>query len=295
MTTLASWVAETRDYLDGQRPQQGNQLAAPYTAGTGSITLANALGPIGPDSWLSVGTNVLRVMTVNQLTKTATVLGGQRGSTDANAASGALVLVNPRFTDFQIVREINRHLPTMSSPANGLFQVATMIVDYTGSIEGYDMAGVSGLIRVLEVRREVVGPSLAWPALDTTDWDVVRSAPTGFASGTSIRVKAGWTGLDVQVVYAKQFTPISTVLSTDVATTGIPVEMEDIPPMGAALRLMSGREIPRNQDQSQGDTRRANEVPPGAVAASYRGVLGQWQQRVKEESARLRAQYPIQW
>jgi len=234
----------------------------------------------------------MRVLTVNGLTKTATVIAGQNGSTDAAGAINDLVRVTPRFTDHQIVREINRHLASLSSPKNGLYAVASVELAYTASVESYNLSA-TGLIRVLEVRRETYGPSGAWPRVTAGMWELDRTADaTDFASGVSLRVREGNTGLGVQVVYAKTFTPIATVLATDVSATGISTEQEDIPPLGAAVRLMSGREVSRSSPNSQGDSRRSNEVPPGAVGASYRGLVGLWQARVFEESARLRAMYP---
>jgi len=294
VTTLSFWLAETRDHLEGSTSGEANILGANYTPGAGTLSLRNALGNIGPGAWLSCGLNVFLVTAVSQLGKTADVIGGQRGSTDVACTAGSMVRVNPRFTDFQIAREINRHLATMSSPRVGLCQVSSTVIDYNGSVQGYDLPA-SDLIRVLEVRREQVGPSMNWPLVDTAMWDVMRTAPSGFASGTALILKEGWTGLDVQIVYAKAFTPIAYNPTADVSTTGVSVEMEDIPPLGAAIRLMSGREVSRNQTDAQGDTRRAQEVPQGAVLRSYQGLQMLWNERVGEESARLRARYPVSW
>lgn len=295
MTTLAQWIAETRDYLDGNRSEEANRVDS-YVAGSGTLVLKDATGNIGAGTFLSIGLNDLLVTSVNPLTKTASVVGGQRGSTDATAAANDMVRVSPRFTDSQIVRAINRHLPTLSSPRNGLFQVATADLDYTSTLEGYDLTGVTGLLKVLDVRRQTYGPELSWPSVPSTYWDVNRSADiSDFPSGLSLRVRQGHTGLAVQVVYAKTFTPIAANLAADVATTGLSTEMEDIPPLGAAYRLVSGREIPRNALTAQGDSRRAEEVPPGSIARSVAGIAGLWQSRVEEEAARLRSFYPVVW
>ena len=291
-TSLNAWIAETRDHLEGSRSEEANQLGAAYTAGSGTVTFTHATGNIGPGTLISIGTNTLRVLTVNTLTKTATVIAGQNGSTDANGAINDLVRVTPRFTDHQIVREINRHLASLSSPRNGLYGVYTTELAYTASVESYDL-NATGLVRVLEVRRQTFGSSYAWPRVPPGMWELDRAADTtDFPSGISLRVREGNTGLGIQVVYGKTFDPISTTGTTLVATTGIAREQEDIPPLGAAVRLMSGREVSRSSPNSQGDSRRSNEVPPGAVGASYRGLVGLWQERVKEESARLRAMYP---
>ena len=292
MTTVAEWVNDTRYHLNGDLSEQANVLANPYTAGSASLVFTYDLGPIAAGSILSIGANTFRVIAINEGTKTATVIPGYQGSIDANAASGAMVLVNPRFTDHRILRALSDELRSLSSPRNGLYQVASTTLDYAGAVEGYDLTGVSGLIRVLEVRRQVHGPSLAWPAVESTWWDVLRSAPTEFATGVSLRVRGVDAGLQVQVVYAKEFTPTMTI-TDNVSVTGVPSTAEDIPPLGAAVRLMSGREVARNQLAAQGDSRRANEVPPGAVGASWRGLAALHAERVGEESARLRAQFPV--
>ena len=55
---------------------------------------------------------------------------------------------------------------------------------------------------------------------------------------------------------------------------------------------MAGREIKRDFTESQGDTRRAGEVPAGAVAASSRNLQILRQQRITSEAAKLEAIYP---
>ena len=62
--------------------------------------------------------------------------------------------------------------------------------------------------------------------------------------------------------------------------------------MGVQLRAMVGREIKRNFTESQGDTRRADEVGPGAIQASWRGLAALRAQRIEAEQARLSQQYP---
>jgi hypothetical protein len=56
---------------------------------------------------------------------------------------------------------------------------------------------------------------------------------------------------------------------------------------------MAGREIKRALTETQGDTRRAQEVPSGAANASLNGLRVQRQNRIVAERARLDAQYPI--
>ncbi len=293
MTVYSDWLEDCRHHLDGNRPQEVNTVATTYTAPGATIVMTYELGNIAAGAIITIGTSIFKVLSVNTGTKTATVIPSFGGSTAVNAAVGALVRVNPRFSDFRILRAINDHLSTLSSPTSGLYAVGTKTLTYQPTVEGYELTSVTGLQRVLEVRRRVPGPELGWPRVRADRWDVYLSAPTAdFASGLMLRLREGSPGQSVQVVYAKSFTT-STTTTDNVTTTGIPATAEDVPPLGAAIRIMSGREVGRNSPTSQGDSRRAGEVPPGAVAASYRGLQQLWAQRVSEESARLRQAYPI--
>lgn len=296
--TLAQWVEDVRYHLDGDNTGEGNQLASGYTAGSGSMVFTYELGNIAPGAILSCGTNVLRVMAVNTSTKTATVIGGWNGSTDATAASGSLVRVNPRFTDHRIVKALNDHLSSLSSPEVGLCAVADITLAYVSTADGYDLTTATGLERLLEVRRTESGSAKKWVRLRAGEYELHRQAATAdFASGKSLRLIggrfSGCSGVNVQVVYGKAFTALA-ALTDDVTGTGLSSTALDIPPLGAAYRLMTGREAARNSPRgAQGNARRADEVPAGAVGRSYGDIVGLWQTRVREEVARLRAQFPM--
>jgi hypothetical protein len=62
--------------------------------------------------------------------------------------------------------------------------------------------------------------------------------------------------------------------------------------LGAQIRLMSPREIKRNFTESQGDTRRADEVAMGSVANSTAGLIRLRRDRIQAEAARLARAYP---
>lgn len=302
MSSAQDWIEETRDHLEGPAGSEANQVDTDYVAGSGTITLRYALGNVTVNSVLSVGGNTLRVQAVNSTAKTASVIAGFQGSVDVDAPAGSLVRVNPNFTDHRILKALNGAMATMTSPVNGLFQVSTAALDYVSFQEAYDMGFLTStegplfpdrLVQVLEVRRETRGTSLAWPRVRPSEWELVETAPTDiFPSGVALRVKEGDSGLRVQVVAATTFMPFAAV-TDDVSTTGVPDSMADIPPLGAAIRLMSGKEVSRNLTRSQADSRKATEVPAGAIANSYTGLFALWSTRVREEAARLRKKYPV--
>ena len=97
----------------------------------------------------------------------------------------------------------------------------------------------------------------------------------------------------MRVVYKAPYSRL-TALSDDLTSVGgVQASLEDVLRMGVQLRAMVGREVKRNFTEAQGDTRRAMEVQPGAVQASWRGIAAIRQARIEAEQARLSQQYPL--
>jgi hypothetical protein len=103
---------------------------------------------------------------------------------------------------------------------------------------------------------------------------------------------AGATGDRLHLSYRKGFNTLSNSFSTKIST-GIPASAWDIPPIGAAISLMAGREIKRSFVETQGDSRRATEVSAGASTQSVNALRLLRQQRITAEKQRLDGFYPI--
>lgn len=292
MTTVADWIAEVRDHLDADRSEQLNKLAESYTAGSGTVSVTGQLGAIQSNATLSAGLNVMRVWEVGATARTVTVTGGMRGSPDEDAPAGTIVRVNPRFTDHSVLRALKQGLSSLSSPRNGIYRVVQEEFTYNAAVGGYDLPG-DGMLAVLSVRSQPYGPVNDWPRLQQgRDYRLIRPAPLDqFPSGVGLNIVGGGnSGRAVQVAYRAVLGTVG-ALSDDVAATGLLPSAYDLPPLAAAIRLMAGREVARNADESQPNSRRAEEVPPGAVAASYRGLAGLLAQRINEEASVLLQQY----
>ena len=293
MTNAADWVAETRQMLLGGINEERNKLSAGYTAGSDTLQFQYPMGSIQSGARLSIGTNTFYVWSVNG--QIATVSGGEEGSTDANASSGAIVRVRPRWTDNEILSALNFDLNDLSSPQHGLFRVQTKSFTYDSTIEGYDMSSVAGdVLSIIEIRYQTTDDTKLWPRIPSTQYRLVRNMPTSdFSSGLAlILYEPANSGYQVYVTFRRPFSQL-TDLTTSKADTGLLTTAYDLPPLGAAISLMAGREIKRALTETQGDTRRAAEVPTGAANVSLNGLRVQRQNRIVAERARLDAQYPI--
>ncbi len=292
MTTGSNWIDSTRSYLMSGYSEERNKLSVAYTTGATTLTFLYPLGGIRPGARLSIGLNTFYVWSVDG--QVATVSSAEDSSTDTNAAIGTIVRVNPRFTDDEIWKALTSDLSDLSSPSSGLFGIGTIDLTYNAIVNGYDLTSVaSDMISIYEVKYLTPGPQMDNPRIHTTGWRLNRNANTSqFASGISLQLfEPAYPGYNVRIVYRKYFSMPSSILS-NVTSTGLLDSALDLPPIGAAIRLMAGREIKRNFTEAQGDTRRAGEVGAGAIMQSSRNLQMLRQQRITAESGRLDALYP---
>lgn len=293
MTTGQAWIDETRGVLLSGQVEELNRLDAAYTAGGTSLSFEFPLKGVQPGVRLCIGRNTFHVWETSGTT--ATVSGGQEGSVDANASVGDVVRVKPRFTDDDIFRALNFDLHDLSSPESGLFQVVSKTFTYDSVVSGYDMSSVSSdVLSVIEVRYETVDDSKLWPRVHTDKYRLSRSVPsTDFSSGLALMMyEPGNQGYSIYVTFRAPFTQLSTTGSTK-ASTGLRSSAWDLPPLGAAIYLLSGREVKRNFTESQGDVRRASEVMSGSVTRSAVGLREQRRARLLSERNRLEALHPL--
>lgn len=293
MTTMQDWVDKTRTLLLSGFGEERNTLASSYTAGGTTLTFTYPLGGIRAGSRLSIGTNNFYVYAVDGLT--ATVAGGEDTTTDANAASGSIVRVNPRFPDNEIWDALSDDLSDLSSPMNGLFAIGTVDFTYLSSQNSYDLGSIaSSLISGYEVKYLTSSGYKDIPRLPQDMWRINRNVNTSeIASGLALELFASaQPGYSVRLTYKSTFT-VPATSATNVSTTGLQSTAYDLPPIGAAIRLMAGREIKRNFIESQGESRRATEVGAGATMQSANGLKQLRAQRIAQEAARLAAMYPI--
>jgi len=290
MTTAETMLQEARRHVFSGSREQINVLAANVSSNATSLQFTYDLKAINDGAIVEIDLEQFIVLSTDAATKTAVVIPAQYGTTTAAHTSGTMVTVNPKFSRFGLFTALNQELAALSS--EGLFQVKTVDLTFNPAIDGYDMTSVTNLLDIYSVSYAVPGPSKLWPRIK--NYRLQRNASTtDFASGTAlILYDGGFPGRTVRVLYRAPFTAL-TALTDDVATVaGLHVEAHDIPPLGAAAKLVAPRDVKRGVTEQQGDTRRADEVPPGTSMASARGLLQIRDRRVQQEVARLKRFFP---
>lgn len=221
---------------------------------------------------------------------TVTVIRGFDGSAAAAHTTTVLLYIEPKYTAFDVMGAINEELDALSGPTV-LFQVKTLTITYNPVFTGYDFPATDGIYDVLGIRYMIAPPTHNYPPIKSWWWADHMSNPI-YPSNRILKIDgAGWPGLPMHVWYSCAFTHLTTLTQTVQTQSGLPLTANDIPPMGAAIRLTLGREIKRNFIESQPDPRKAPEFPPGAVMNSVKGLQMLYQRRITAERAKLKQKY----
>ena len=289
VTSLADLIEDTRRHLYSGRPETLNQIAA-CDGSTTTVTLNRTLSNVAAGTILSVGLEAMHVWSVtDQQAGTLEVLRGHLGSTAAAHGENEIVRVAPMHTDFAIFRALNAEIAALSGA--GIFRMKTL--DLTTSTDGsrtYDLA--TDVLDVYDVRADPDIAANTWPSVSSWTWLPDMDA-TEFPSGRALRIDSSvpWDR-PLRVVYKAALAPLETLADDVEAVGGLRASAHDIPPLGAAWRLTAPAEVERNRTDRQGDSRRAEEVPPGAKLRSPLGLQQVRQQRIAEELLLQQRLYP---
>jgi len=289
MTTTAVVIDRTLRQLLSGTVEARNKLTTTLTSVSTSVVVDYPLEGLRSGQVCEIDSELMYIWASDVPTKTLTVQRGFNNSTAAAHTAGAVITVNPRFPRAQVLEAVNDELSDLSSPMHGLFQVKTLNIDYNGSDPMIDLTSVTSIIDLLTVSVRYM----------TDDYPIarkirlVRDMPTDdFASGFALRFDQAVFPGRLRVVYKAPYTATAAEATDINSTCGVQETATDIVALGAQIRLMSPREIKRNFTESQGDTRRADEVTMGAVANSTTSLIRLRRDRIQAEAARLARAYP---
>jgi hypothetical protein len=291
MPTLASdLVEETKSHIESGSKIQVDYLNGAIDATTQIVTIQLGSNGFQRGAVIAIDLELMYIL-ADPAGPVGFVKRGWRGSTAATHADDAIVEINPNYSSFAIFRALNQEIASYSSPVHGLYQVKTVDLTYSAARGGYDLTSVTDLIDILEVR---------WKGYTTGDWPLIRRwaitrdmATSEFASTKALLLYEGvGPGRTIRVRYKAPFAPL-TALSSDVQTVSfLPATANDIPPLGAAARLVAPREVRRADYGAQPEPRVAADVPPGSSRNAAGGLLALRNQRLREEATRLHRSYP---
>lgn len=290
MSQVSAVIDKVNRQLLSGTVEERNKIASALTTTGTTVTCTYDLQGIRQGSVIQIEQEQMYVWAAAIPSKTLTVERGFNGTTAQAHSSGSILTLNPRFPRNQILEAINGELADLSSPVNGLFQIKTLELQYNGSDRMIDLPGAGNVQALYSVHYRY----------QTDDYPrvykarLLRNMPAAdFPSGLALALDAGPGRAGKLVIRFKADFDFVDNESSDVAlTSGLPDTAEDLLILGAQIRLMAPREMKRNFTESQGDTRRATEVPAGAVGGSLTNLLRLRRDRIVAEAMRLQKQYP---
>jgi hypothetical protein len=290
MSTAGALINRVSRQLLSGTIEERNKLATTVTSSDTSIVMSYDLAGLRTGSVFEIDSELMYVWVAESGSKTLTVERGYLGTTAAAHTAGALAILNPRFPQQQLLDSFNQELDDLSSPSNGLFRVVTASVDYNGADRQVNLTSASTIIDLIDVRLRYLASD--YPVLRGVR--LSRDLPTSdFASGFALTFDEVSMAGTLRVRYKAPFVRASTTSSDIQSVCLMPINMEDIVEMGVMARMLAVREVKRNFIESQGDTRRSDEVPAGSISNSVTNILRLRRDRIIAEASKLARQYPL--
>ena len=289
MSTVGTVVDRTVRQLMSGTVEERNKTVGALTATATSISFQYDLNGMRAGGVIQIDNELMYVWEVSQASKSATVERAWNGTAAVAHTSGSVTIVDPRFPRAQILEAINAEIDDLSSPMNGLYQIKSLELNYNGTFTMVNLPTIDKIIDLVSVTVRYIA----------TDYPVIRKCRLirdlpndDFSAGYAIRFDEQVRAGRMIVVYKAPFTNVTTEAQNLQNIAGFPTTAEDILMMGAQIRLVSPREVKRNFTESQGDTRRSEEVPTGSVSSSINNIIRMRRDRITAEAARLARQYP---
>ena len=289
MSTVGTVIDRTVRQLMSGTVEERNKTTLAINATVTSVTFQYDLSGIRPGGVIQIDNELMYVWEISAGSKSVTVERGWNGTTAAAHAASSVATVDPKFPRAQILEAMNAELDDLASPMNGLFQIKILELNYNGTDLMINLPTTDKIIDLISVSLRYISTDY----IKVRRCRLIRDLPnddfnTGYAIRFDEQVRAG----RMVIVYKSPFTNITTESQNIQNVTGLPTSCEDILILGSQIRLVGPREIKRNFTESQGDTRRPDEVPSGSVGNSITNLLRMRRDRITSEAAKLMRQYP---
>lgn len=298
-TTVANVIERCRRQLASSLRNEVNTLGASLDATETVVTLTYDL-PAGltAGSILSVGKELMRVVAISAPAKEATVIRGWQDSDGETHATGDEVMINPRFTRYDIydaiVDEISSWEPNLYYVES--YQWAVAQTDETVELP----ASMADSLGVVEVRRQWTqdDDNTSWP---TIDWRIMRGTvgtwDLATTSGLVIRLMPNHGYMRAGSVHALIARPFDVTTAELVETDDLVTDMNlsqsmiDLLVLGVKMRLMGDDEHGRSGRFTQDEPRRTEEVPVGSALTVAQTLRSTYNRRMGDEMRKLGNKY----
>ena len=291
MTTFNQLIDEVSLKLSGYTMRQDTMttLSTAINSTATSVVVANADG-IG-QGIIEIDDELMYVTAVDRPSSTLTIAPWGRGYLGTTAAShdvNARVTAAPSYPRHEVKNAIN---DTILAIGDTIFGVGTFSFTYNPAVITYSAPADTDVI--LTVTYEEIGPSKQWIPIRRFDLD--RTMPTtAFSTGKALTIgQQIQPGRTVQVSYIKETTTLSSGSSVFETVTGMPASAKDVVVLGAVYRILSMIEPGRVNYETPEAAYQQGRVPFGSGTNTAKYVFALFQQRLNEESKKLKSKYAV--
>ena len=289
MATVNDIVVRTKRLLNSNTRTELNNFTTGGT--TTTLNLEHKTDGIRAGSYISIGDGINPPETIYVRSRnglTIDVIRGVDGSTPdsglVNWSTSAIIEVEPRFTEHQILEAVR---DSMRAMPNNLYAVDTVDVSFSTTQQSVTTPFPYEFTQILSATRTARSGEDRLIRFNIKvqeyqgDYEVIRQ------EGIEKAVTA-------QVTYAHPFVTETLAPGTTLeGAVGMPVELQDIPALGAAATLVLGEESLRLDLHSQGDSRNDAAVAAGDRARYSMVLQGRYDRRVSEEARRLMSKWGV--
>ena len=284
MTTIKDILADARRLAYGSMSEQINILSASVAAGATTLTVDLDTSGITPGMVLSSGLNTWYVRGTSAADKQIFVIPGYDNSPKVAAAAGDVIVIKPRVTDWYLFGLFNDEMRKLSSSTSGLYRIDSWTVASEATYQTYEVPlAAVGMVGLLRVRWRIPGTPDVWTAVPPFQY---RWQSTDDVSRVQLLTHVP-SGTEVEFTYRAPFAQATSLDDDPVADCGLSDSMLDIPPLGMAVTLLRTTDARRLQISSQGDARRADEVPASSNLSTAAAFERDYKGRVQDEYVRL--------
>lgn len=291
MPTFKEMVDEVILNLQGftLRQDRSTHLTANITSSATSITVASADNIA--KGMIQIDDELIWVDSYNKTTGILTIPPygrGYLGTTKSSHTSGTQVIVKPTYPRFNVKKAIN---DTIRAVGETIFSTGTYTFTYNPSQVTYSLP--NDVEKILAVAWQSIGPTEEWYPIRSWRVDPMANT-TEFNSNFSISIYENIVpGRTVQVFYTTNPDTFEIDQDDYEDVTGLPLSCKDVIIYGAAYRMASMIDPGRLTLTSPEADIQASRIQYGAGTNAARYLLALYQQRLDEESKKLRDRYPI--
>lgn len=291
MPTFKELVDEVSINLQGftLRQDRSTHLTASVSSTATSMTVASADNIA--KGIIQIEDELIWVDSYNKATGVLTIPPygrGYLGTTKSSHNAGTQVIIKPTYPRQNIKKAIN---DTLLAVGETLFSTGTYTFTYTPALVTYPLP--NDVEKVLAVSWQSIGPTEEWYPVRAWRVDPMANV-TEFNSNFSLSIYDGIVpGRTVQVFYTTNPDTFEIDQDDYEDVTGLPLSCKDVIVYGAAYRMASMVDPGRLTLTSPEADIQANKISIGAGTNAARYLLALYQQRLDEESKKLRDRYPI--